>query len=80
MNKLNTAIVTLGVTLMGAGASVNAADNPFAVEELQSGYNLADNHGEGDMEGKCGEGSCGEDKGESKGEREGKCGEGTCGS
>ncbi|HDY97867.1 MAG TPA: hypothetical protein ENH72_05210 [Pseudomonas sabulinigri] len=74
MNKLNTAIVTLGVTLMGAGASVNAAENPFAVQELQSGYNVADNHGEGDMEGKCGEGSCGEGKEEGKSEREGTCG------
>ncbi|MEH6566032.1 MAG: hypothetical protein V7756_11960 [Halopseudomonas sp.] len=66
MNKLNTAILTLGVTLVGAGAAVNAAENPFGVQELQSGYNLADSHGEGDMEGKCGEGSCGEDKDESK--------------
>lgn len=80
MNKLNTAIVTLGVTLMGAGAVANAAENPFGVQELQSGYNLADNSAEGDMEGKCGEGSCGEDKDKSKGEREGKSGEGTCGS
>ncbi|MBA6419541.1 HvfA family oxazolone/thioamide-modified RiPP metallophore [Pseudomonas neustonica] len=79
MNKFNTAMLTLGVTLVSAGVSVNAAENPFAVQELQSGYNVADNHGEGDMEGKCGEGSCGEEKEESKSEAEGKCGEGTCG-
>ena len=77
MKKLNTAIVTLGATLLGASFTAAAAPNPFAVQELQSGYNLADNHA-GDMEeGKCGEGKCGD---EEKGGKEGKCGEGTCGS
>ena len=50
MNKFNTAMLTLGVTLVSAGVSVNAAENPFAVQELQSGYNVADNHGEGDIQ------------------------------
>jgi len=71
-----------------SGAAV-AADNPFAMTDLDSGYMLAGNH-EGE-EGKCGEGKCGEkgkegscgEKGAEgscgeKGE-EGKCGEGKCG-
>lgn len=82
MKKLNTAIVTLGATLLGASFTVSAAENPFAVQELQSGYNLADSHAGGMEEGKCGEGTCGEeDKDDEAGkDKEGKCGEGTCGS
>lgn len=61
---------------------VSAAENPFQMTELSSGYKVADAH-----EGKCGgekaekEGACGEkaDKegacGESKAEKEGSCGE-----
>jgi uncharacterized low-complexity protein len=54
----------------------SAAANPFAAQELGSGYNLANfnSHGDGDHEGKCGEGKCGE-----KDTAEGKCGEGKCG-
>lgn len=78
MNKINTVVITLGATLLGASVATQATENPFAVQELQSGYSLADNHGADDMEGKCGEGSCGDE--EEKSEREGKCGEGTCGS
>ncbi len=51
---------------------VSAAENPFQANQLSSGYNLADSHGEG----KCGEGKCGEAK---KAEKDGKCGEGRCG-
>ena len=72
------------VASMAVSTSAVAADNPFAMADLDSGYMLADNHegeegscGEKDAEGSCGEkgdeGSCGE-----KGE-EGKCGEGKCG-
>ncbi|MGV6808042.1 MAG: HvfA family oxazolone/thioamide-modified RiPP metallophore [bacterium] len=64
----------------------SAAENPFQMTELSSGYEVADGHegkcGEGkcggekaEGEGKCGEGKCGEDKAEG----EGKCGEGKCG-
>ncbi|TNE90810.1 MAG: hypothetical protein EP324_05425 [Gammaproteobacteria bacterium] len=67
----------------------SAAENPFQANQLSSGYNLADSHGEGkcgegkcgegkkaEKDGKCGEGKCGEEK---KSEKEGKCGEGKCG-
>jgi uncharacterized low-complexity protein len=56
---------------LGVAATAVAGENPFAINELPSGYQLA----EGDMEGKCGEGKCGEGKKDG----EGKCGEGKCG-
>ncbi len=73
--------VALGAAFVAslAGTSVaNAADNPFSMTELSSGYMVADSH-----EGKCGgekkakEGKCGEGKcGEGMKAKEGKCGEG----
>ena len=59
---------TFAVTL-AASPLANAAENPFSITTLESGYMVA-----GDHEGKCGEGKCGGDK-----EAEGKCGEGKCG-
>ncbi|MBI4006152.1 MAG: hypothetical protein HY356_05750 [Gammaproteobacteria bacterium] len=70
---LKPIVAALGTTFavsLAASPIVNAAENPFALNELSNGYMVAD-HGE---EGKCGEGKCGENK-ETKGE-EGKCGEG----
>ena len=57
----------------------SAAENPFQLNALKGGYNLAEKaEGEGKCgEGKCGEGKCGGDK--PKAEGEGKCGEGKCG-
>jgi uncharacterized low-complexity protein len=90
MNKINSLAATLGVSLLGALAlNAQAAVNPFAAQELQSGYSLAEKGAEGscgakDEEGKCGsktdEGSCGaKTGGEAKSDAEGKCGEGKCG-
>ncbi|MFO7602836.1 MAG: hypothetical protein R6X06_03365 [Gammaproteobacteria bacterium] len=58
-----------------AMSNVASADtNPFAMNELSSGYmQVADKH----MEGKCGEGKCGSKQ--QKKDMEGKCGEGKCG-
>jgi uncharacterized low-complexity protein len=72
---LAAAIGAAFVSSLAVSTTAVAADNPFAMADLDSGYMLADGHkGE---EGKCGEGKCGE-----KGE-EGKCGEkgeeGSCG-
>ncbi|MCV6611321.1 MAG: hypothetical protein OIF55_11170 [Amphritea sp.] len=66
------AALLVGVAAMPVA---NAADNPFAAQELSSGYELASNH-KAMEEGKCGEGKCG---GSSKADGEGKCGEGKCG-
>ena len=70
----------IGVALAGAlGTNVaSAAENPFGLSEIGSGYMQV-----AQAEGKCGEGKCGGDK--AKAETEGKCGgdkaesEGKCG-
>jgi uncharacterized low-complexity protein len=58
------------VTSLAATPVANAAENPFAMSELSSGYLVAEMAG-----GKCGEGKCGGNKTKA----EGKCGEGKCG-
>ena len=70
---LKPVAVALGaafVTSLAGTSIANAAENPFGMTELSSGYMVA----EGDMkEGKCGEGKM------DKSKKEGKCGEGKCG-
>jgi len=69
-----------------SAATVSAAENPFAIKTLSSGYQVADNHADKGADGKCGEGKCGAEKkahdGKCGGEKkaaDGKCGEGKCG-
>ena len=75
------------VTSLAGTPVANAAENPFAMSELSSGYMVAEM-----AEGKCGEGKCGGDKAKAEGKcggdkagaegkamGEGKCGEGKCG-
>lgn len=77
MKQRNTIAITLGAALLGSTFVAQAGNNPFAVQELSSGYSLAA-HEKG-HEGSCGEGKCGaEMQGASKAQ-EGKCGEGKCG-
>ena len=87
MKKLTT--VAAGAALAASlSAGVSAAENPFSMQDLGAGYNVAMS------EGTCGEGKCGGDKGkeakcggdkakEAKcgGDKakEAKCGEGKCG-
>jgi len=71
--------IAVGTAIVTSLASVNtatAAENPFAMTELSSGYMVAEM-----AEGKCGEGKCGGAKAtdEAKAMKEGKCGEGKCG-
>jgi len=74
MKPLALAMGAAFVTSLAGATVANAAENPFSMTELSSGYMVA----EGDMkEGKCGEGKCGE--GKAKKMKEGKCGEGKCG-
>jgi uncharacterized low-complexity protein len=70
-----------GMLMSSAG---QAAENPFAMNQLDAGYKLAANN-----EGSCGankakakEASCGANKAEKEKPKlkEGKCGEGKCGS
>jgi len=86
---LKPIVAALGTTFVVSLATspiVQAAGNPFALNDLSSGYMVAEEGacGEKEGEGKCGEkegeGHCGEEKGD----HEGKCGgekeaEGKCG-
>ena len=78
MKKLNSKVIalTLGASIVGSMASVQVASadtNPFAMQKLDSGYQVA-------MEGKCGQGKCGANMmKKKKAKKEGKCGEGKCG-
>jgi len=75
---------TAFVASMAAAPIASAAENPFALSGLASGYQVADNHAK-PMEGKCGakkegdmkakEGKCGN----AAKMKDGKCGEGKCG-
>ena len=79
MNSTNKAValaVSGAFALTIGAATINAAENPFAIKSLSSGYQVADNHEKG-KDGKCGEGKCGE--GIKKEMKDGKCGEGKCG-
>ena len=71
LKPLAAAMGAAFVTSLATAPVANAAENPFTMTELSSGYMVADAH----MEGKCGEGKCGGDKAK----KEGKCGEGKCG-
>jgi uncharacterized low-complexity protein len=85
MKQRNSVVVTLGAALLSTAFVAQAGSNPFAAQELTSGYSLAA-HEKG-HEGSCGEGKCGaemKDRSAGKAE-EGKCGgdkarkEGSCG-
>jgi len=70
IKPLSIALGAAFVTSMAASNIAGAAEqgaNPFALNELSSGYQIA-------KEGKCGEGKCGGKKGK-KGKKEGTCGE-----
>lgn len=68
---MTLALGTAFAASLAAAPIANAAENPFQMDSLQKGYQVADLKAE---EGKCGEGKCGGDK-----DKEGKCGEGKCG-
>jgi uncharacterized low-complexity protein len=94
LKPIAAALGTTFVVSLAASPIVQAAENPFALNDLSSGYMVAEEGacGEKEGEGKCGEkegeGKCGEKKAEGKcgegkcgenKEAEGKCGEGKCG-
>ena len=94
-NSMKKPLITaIGAAVVGSLSATSsiAADNPFAMQQLDSGYMqvaMEGKCGEGkcggaggaakSMEGKCGEGKCGGMKSEAKKAMEGKCGEGKCG-
>ncbi len=69
--------VSSAFALSIGAATINAAENPFAIKSLSSGYQVADHH-EKAKDGKCGEGKCGHGDKDAKA-KDGKCGEGKCG-
>ncbi|MFZ2627498.1 MAG: hypothetical protein WAX67_01300 [Rugosibacter sp.] len=72
-NSLSLAAGAMFATTVLSPAAF-AADNPFAMQKLSSGYQLA----EADMTDKKMDGSCSADKKAMK-MKDGKCGEGKCG-
>jgi uncharacterized low-complexity protein len=84
--------VTSSFVLSVAATTVSAAENPFAIKSLSSGYQVAEHH-EKAKDGKCGaemkkegakemkDGKCGAEmtKDGAKEMKDGKCGEGKCG-
>lgn len=81
MNAPKKAVVlALGGAVAAAVSmtAVNAAENPFALKPLASGYMVADSHDATDkmQDGKCGSGKCGS----SMKKKKEKAKEGSCGS
>ncbi|QVL46072.1 MAG: hypothetical protein KFB94_02920 [Methylophilaceae bacterium] len=93
VTKKSIALAVGGAFALSLSATaVSAAENPFAIKTLSSGYQVADNHADKTKDGKCGEGKCGAEKkahdgkcGADKKAHDGKCGadkkgaEGKCG-
>jgi len=79
LHRARATALAIGATFtIGLAATpVNAAENPFGMTDLSSGYMQVASAGDKGEEGKCGEGKCGGDKSKDgdadKGE-EGKCG------
>ena len=72
IKPLAIALGTTFVTSLAGTTIANAAENPFSMTELPSGYMVAEK-----AEGKCGEGMAKEAEGkcgEGKMKKEGKCG------
>ena len=72
---MNKTTLTLAFAAALTTAGIAQAANPFALDRLDGGYQLASADTKA-KEGKCGEGKCGGAKPKAK---EGKCGEGKCG-
>lgn len=69
---ISVAVGSAFAASLGVAPVVSAAENPFALQSLDKGYMVADNHAakpKAMKEGKCGEGKCGNMKA-----GEGKCG------
>lgn len=86
MNKTQKSIslaISGAFALSIAATTINAAENPFAMKSLSSGYQVADNTTKA-KDGKCGTGKCGANMKKSEKVAEGKCSaekakEGKCG-
>jgi uncharacterized low-complexity protein len=73
-NKTLALAVSSAFVASIAATSVHAAENPFALKSLSSGYMVAD--ADKMKDGKCGTGKCSAEK--MKTMKDGKCGTGKC--
>lgn len=74
-NSQKAILVSIGAAMALSAVNVSAAENPFAIKTLSSGYQVADNHDikmGGGGEGKCGTGKCGANK-KAKEAKDGSC-------
>ena len=77
---LSTALGTAFIAGAALSPAVHAADNPFGMQKLDGGYQLAQaKTDDKKKDGKCGEGKCGAEKKTVEKKKDGKCGEGKCG-
>ncbi|MDP3742808.1 MAG: hypothetical protein Q8Q76_00495 [Methylotenera sp.] len=74
-NTHKTIALTIGsaFALSIAATTVNAAENPFTVKSLSSGYQVADHHETKTKDGKCGAGKCGASMKKVDKAKEGSC-------
>lgn len=76
MNNTHKSLIShsLALTLLAA-ASAHAAGNPFEIQTLQQGYQVADASDSKMKDGKCGSGKCGAHKKDKAAEKmkEGSC-------
>ncbi|KXB30956.1 hypothetical protein AT959_09610 [Dechloromonas denitrificans] len=79
MKKQNLVSLAVGSAFAAITLSpvAHAADNPFAANKLEAGYQLA--QADKMKDGKCGEAKCGADKKATEKKKDGKCGEAKCG-
>lgn len=70
---LALALGTAFAASLAAAPAINAADNPFKMDSLKNGHQVADNKSK---EGKCGEAKCGGDMTKKEGDKgkEASCG------
>jgi len=79
MNTTKTAITLALTTVLGSAGIANAGENPFGMQMLERGYQVAETGGKA-PDGKCGgrkveEAKCGANKDAAKAQ-EGRCGAG----
>lgn len=77
MKKLTTVATSAAIVAAFAAGNAMASENPFGMQKIDNGYNVAMSEGMCGGEDKCGdgkdkgkEGKCGDDKA-----KEGKCGD-----
>ena len=81
--KKHIALGAIAAASVALSPFASAADNPFQIGKLESGYQLAQ-AGDKKSDGKCGEAKCGADKKTTDKKKEGSCGgdkkkDGSCG-